>query len=91
MFEDDAEKDTNADTISKALLDVEANKDHGRHLHRDKCEEIGLNIKHFEDDQEMQDAILSVHHSFMISLMESPAAKLIENHKGILYGKAVSN
>lgn len=89
MFKDDENKEEKSKIIADALLDVDVHKNHGRHLHRDKCEDIGLKIVNFESDQEMQDLILSVHHSFMITLMESPAAKLIENHKGIIYGKEV--
>lgn len=90
MFKGRVDGPAKAKEIAKALSEVQENKDHSRHLHRDKCEELGLVIRHLESDQSMQDAVLAIHHAFMICLMETPAAKLIENHLGQLYGKAVS-
>lgn len=89
MFKDDADGKKTASSITSALLDVGKNRNHGRHLHRDQCEELGLKIKHLEDDQDMQDIVLSIHHAFMATLGDTNAAKIIGNHLGIVYGKAV--
>ncbi len=76
--------------IAKKFIDTGIHKNHGRHIHSEQCKKIGLKIKDFEKDQGMQDLILSVHHAFMITLAETPAAKIIENHNGILYGRSVA-
>jgi len=39
-------------------------------------------IEDLENDPKLQDAILSIHHSMMISLGATPAAKIIENQNG---------
>ena len=40
-------------------------KAHNRHLSAEKCEEIGLKIINLEDDDMLQDYVLSIHHSCM--------------------------
>jgi hypothetical protein len=38
-----------------------------------------------EDDNELQDATLSLHHAFMLTLSQTAAVKIIENHKGTAF------
>ena len=38
-----------------------------------------------EDDNDLQDLILTVHHSFMHTFSHSSATKIVENHLGIAY------
>ena len=44
-----------------------------------KCKEIGLIIENLEDNQEVQDAVLSVHHACMATLQNPSVIKIIEN------------
>jgi len=69
--------------VVSQLLDHDSTKSHGRHLGLEKCREIGLKILAMEDDQDLQDNILSVHHAFMHTFSASsiPVAKIVENHK----------
>ena len=90
MFKSDPEAEKKATSIVQGLLDQDINKNHGKHLHRDECEQLGLKIINLEADQEMQDAVLSVHHSFMISLMNTDQVKIIENDNGIAHVKTAS-
>lgn len=90
MFKDDPERDDKAQRIVDFLTDADITKNHGRHLHREECAGAGLKIVDFELDQEMQNAILCVHHAYMISLMNTPIVKIIENHSGISHVKVVS-
>lgn len=57
------------------------NKNHGRHFNIKFCKDIGLKITSMEDDPELQDAILSVHHSFMLTLNSTDVGKIIENQQ----------
>jgi hypothetical protein len=91
MFKNDRRARHKARRIADGLADFSKSKSHSRHLHREDCEKLGLRIRSLESDQEMQDSILSVHHACMITLMETSAAKLIENQNGILYGKAIAS
>lgn len=61
------------------------NKAHGRHINPDTASAYGLTIKRLEDDQALQDAVLTVHHAFMLTLQSTPAYKVIENQDGKAY------
>ncbi len=56
--------------------------DHGRHFNYDKVKAIGVTVERLEDDAPLQDAVLSVHHAFTVTLMQSMATSIIENHIG---------
>ena len=74
------------DKIVSALNKHENSKTHGRHFNAAFCKELGLRITMMEDNQELQDKILSLHHSYMISLNVTPIVKIIEcqNNKGVI-------
>ncbi|MFA5349538.1 MAG: S49 family peptidase [Candidatus Paceibacterota bacterium] len=61
---------------------------HSRHLTPDRCKEIGLRISMLEDTQEIQDAVLTVHHAFIHTLSSTVACKIIENHNGVAFVQA---
>jgi ATP-dependent protease ClpP protease subunit len=74
-----------AKKILKELCDHKTNKSHARHMSIDKCKEIGLSIIEMEQDNDLQDLILTVHHSFMHTFAHSTATKIVENHLGVTY------
>lgn len=84
MFADE-EDDTKLDRIVDELGDHAITKSHARHLSADRCEEIGLKVLRLEDDQDMQEAVLSVHHACMLTFSATRAVKMIENHNGIAH------
>lgn len=67
------------DSIVSSLNEHDNSKIHERHLNADFCKEIGLKIEMLEDDGDLQDKVLSLHHAYMITLDATPALKLIEN------------
>lgn len=89
MFDGDPEGNNKAIQIAKELTNVETHKEHGRHIHAADCKRMGLVIKDLEDDDELQDAVLSVHHAFVITLANTPAVKIIENQNGSAFIKNV--
>ncbi len=56
---------------------------HDRHYHIDECKKMGLKIEPLEKDNELQDLVLTVHHCYMHTLMNTPSFKIIENHLGV--------
>lgn len=78
---DDAE--TKAEDVVKRLTDDQQNHAHNRHIHRDDLRYAGLDIKDLEDDNDLQDRVLTVHHAYMLTFDNMSAAKIIENHLGI--------
>ncbi|MGH8015881.1 MAG: SDH family Clp fold serine proteinase, partial [Candidatus Zixiibacteriota bacterium] len=51
------------------------------------CRRIGLKVDKIEDSNELQDAILTVHHCYMHTLMNTAAYKIIENQNGVAFVK----
>ncbi|MBN2232851.1 MAG: S49 family peptidase [Deltaproteobacteria bacterium] len=85
MLKDDPQVDQKIETILKELSDHSVSYAHNRHLSLQKCRDIGLNVLQLEDDQELQERVLSVHHIFFHTLGSTSAFKIIQNHKGIAY------
>ena len=79
MFEehDNQEKIEN---IVNALSDHQETKTHSRHISLQQCKELGLKVIELEEDQDLQDIILSIHHSFMHTISSVPGImKIVEN------------
>lgn len=87
MFDGEAQAKPKAKRIVRRLTDYRGNKTHARHIHFDELQAMGLKVSLIEDDQNLQDMVLTVHHCFMHSLMNTPAFKMIENHKGSAFVK----
>jgi len=71
-----------AEKIADYLSNHREFKSHGRHVSRDKAKELGLNIENLENDQELQDLVLSVFHATTHTFNGTTAVKIIENHNG---------
>ncbi|KJR43480.1 periplasmic serine protease [Candidatus Magnetoovum chiemensis] len=85
MFEKDVNPQLIANSVVKELRDHSKMKTHSRHLSAEKCKnDIGLKIVEIEELKDnLQDAILSVHHCYMHTFSMSRAVKIIENHNGV--------
>jgi len=77
-----------AEKIADYLSNHREFKSHGRHVSRDKAKELGLNIENLENDQELQDLVLSVFHATTHTFNGTTAVKIIENHNGKAFIKA---
>lgn len=71
--------------ILKELTSHSVTLSHARHFSDEKCKELGLDIESLEDNQNFQDAVLTIHHAFMHTLTATPAFKIIENHNGVAF------
>jgi ClpP class serine protease len=87
MFAGDANASSKAKLIVRKLADYKGNRTHARHIHFDELVAMGLKVRLIEEDQALQDVVLTVHHCFMHTLMNTPAYKIIENHKGSAFVK----
>lgn len=85
MLKDVPDKSQKIENILEELGNHSLTKSHARHLSALKCRDMGLKIEMMEDDQKLQDAILTLHHIYMITLSATYAVKMIENHGGIAY------
>lgn len=89
MLKGKRNKKIKADAIVKELSDHSSTKSHSRHLSPSKCKKIGLNIINLENNHDLQEAVLSVHHSCMVTLSATHTMKIIENQNGTAYVQRV--
>jgi len=85
MFAGDKDAKKKADRVLQELGDHALTLSHARHISLQKAKEIGLKVVALEDDQKLQNAVLTVHHVFVQTLTATPAFKIIENHNGIAF------
>lgn len=85
MFSSLPKKEASAKTRKIVKVLNSNNKSHARHFTYDDCNSMGLNVIPLEADQALQDAVLSIHHAFVLTIDGSKATKLIENQLDIRY------
>ncbi|GAA3445353.1 serine protease [Planomonospora venezuelensis] len=82
MFADLADGEAKAKEAAAFFADQKLHKAHGRGVDREQARRLGIAIENLEDDQDLQDAVLSVHHAAMHTFGSTAATKLVENHLG---------
>lgn len=98
MFENDPDAINKSTKIVDELSSHEITYSHSRHIHIDECKKLGIKViplesfEHNEKEEckDLQDCVLTIHHTNMQSLANSNAVKIIENHIGnamIINGK----
>lgn len=79
MFKDKTKK---GQEIAEWLGDFNEHKTHGRPINYKLARDKGLRISLLEDDQTLQDKVLSVYHATLVTFDVAPCVKIIENHLG---------
>ena len=82
MFNGQKRASHKASIVARTLAAHTVHMSHGRHLDRDYCRSLGLAVDDLEQDQTLQDLVLSVFHATTITFDGSPAVKIIENQSG---------
>jgi len=82
MFSGQQNPKETASKVVKELTDHALTKSHARHFSYQKCKDMGLEVKLLEDNPDLQDAVLSVHHACIHTLASTGAYKIIENQSG---------
>ena len=78
-----ATKKQKIDNILDELSSHDASKLHDRHYDYVKCKKLGLKVTALEADQNFQDKVLSLYHSYLLSIYRLPSSlKYIESHTG---------
>jgi hypothetical protein len=75
------------DSIISALTEYDEVKLHERQIGYKEARKIGLKIRLLEQNQKLQDAVVTVHHCYVHSLSNTAAFKIIENHAGASFMK----
>ncbi|WP_435657275.1 SDH family Clp fold serine proteinase [Brucella pituitosa] len=90
MLGGEADAADKATGIAEWLANHSEFKDHGRPISRDDAIAHGLNVQNLEDNQDLQDAVLSTFHAVTHTFAMTSCAKIIENHCGGRYLKMVT-
>lgn len=88
MLAEDEKRAEKIERIVEELTNHALSLSHARHLSPATCLEMGLRVEMLEDNQNLQDAVLSLHHVYMLTMSQTAAFKIIENHKGAAFIKA---
>lgn len=70
------------DKVKEVFINHNHSYSHSRHISKDDCLSAGLPIKSLEDDQVLQDTVLSLHHCYMILIDIIPVVKIVMNQDG---------
>ena len=82
MLAGDPDVEAKKDTIIGLLCDHSMSAMHNRHFNHETLESIGLNVTLMENDDELQDKILTLHHLYMITFQQTGAVKIIDSSVG---------
>jgi ClpP class serine protease len=83
MFSGQADAAVKVQRVMQELASHALTLSHARHLSSTKCKDLGLEIVMLEDDVQLQDAVLTVHHAMLHTLAATNAVKIVENHNGV--------
>ena len=72
MLKDCQDMDSRVAAILDELASHDASKVHDRHYDYVKCKGLGLKVSQLEDDQDFQDAVLSLYHTYLLSIYRMP-------------------
>ena len=90
MFSAYPDRDDKASKVVDTLSSHNATFSHSKHIHSNELLNLGVNVVPLEglDNQsiggckDLQDCVLTVHHSYMHTFANSNAIKIIESHSG---------
>jgi len=83
MFKDDKDKETKADRIIQEMGNHAMTLSHSRHLSFEDIRALDINVTELEENQDLQDAVLCVHHTCIQTINMTNAVKVIENQNGV--------
>jgi hypothetical protein len=81
MFRDRDDAAEVAEGAAAFFADYAEHQSHALGIDRQQARDVGIVIDDLEHDEQLQDALLSVHHA-AVHTLGGPCAKLVENHLG---------
>jgi len=82
MFDGDPEGPTKAMHIAEWLANNNEFQTHGRPIPYSTAQQKGLRVSLLEDDQILQEKVLSLFHSIIATFQSTRCVKIVENHDG---------
>ncbi|OBK85271.1 hypothetical protein A5649_02695 [Mycolicibacter heraklionensis] len=90
MFRDFEDPDAAGKATAKHFNDATEHKSHGRRIDRDEARLQKLVVEDLEDNQALQEQVLTAYHLMTIVFTQTPAVKLIWSDAGRLWQKGWS-
>ena len=75
----------NVKTVLNTFLNHRRSFSHAKHMSKQECKDAGLKIVDLEANQDLQDAVLSLHHCYMITFDKFLISKIVENQNNGSY------
>ena len=88
MLYGDPDAKKKARKIVNALGDHSKTKTHSRHIHLDELPDV-MNATELEEDDKLQELVLSIHHAFLLSCSATGILKIVENQNGLCKAEVV--
>jgi hypothetical protein len=89
MFRGVADGTTKAQAVANHFGDASKHLSHGRRIGRDEVRGQGVNVFDLEDDQALQEAVLTAYHATTIMFERGPITKIVLAHNGKAWVKAI--
>lgn len=91
MFSDltPEDQEVKIDRVMRELADHAFTKSHSRHIGLKAAKDIGLSVFPLEEDQQLQEKILTVHHAYVLTASETGLVKMMENHQGVAFANVM--
>lgn len=83
MFAGHDDPEADAEATAKHFGDTGQHLSHGRRIDRDEARGHGVVVEDLEDDQDLQEAVLTLYHLTTIIFEKSPATKLLRSSSGL--------
>lgn len=87
MFQDEPNAIKLARRAAKYFNKASLHKSHGRRIDRKEARSKGIKIENLEDNQNLQDAVLTAYHVLTITFEKSPACKLLATNHNRMWVK----
>jgi hypothetical protein len=84
LTEEDVEQNVH-EWLAEHLANRDNFRSHSRPIPRKKASRLGFDVEALEEDDELQDRILSVHHATSILMDKTQVSKIISSHEGDRY------
>lgn len=90
MLKDDPNVTDKASRIVEKLSSHKETFTHSKHIHYNECMDLGIKVTLLETMEDieigecknLQDCVLTIHHTYMHTFSNSNAVKIVENHNG---------
>ena len=90
MLSDHDKPEEDAKKILETLGSHKETFTHAKHIHIDDCQKLGIKVTPLETldkrkisgCKDIQDCVLTIHHTYMHTFSYSSAVKIVENHHG---------